>query len=695
MKMWGTKVLARLRLIISGRALPESGQHSPIWHSKSEDADLKRGHGQRLLARGLWLFLLPLLLLVVGLTTGAVASPVHSVQAATTFNQSAYNASSQKAMWYIYSSLTNPGGGTSTGAAQAYLDSNGTLHVAGTAPRTALANSIDSAGTGSAFNVANVKAISFEGPAVFVNKSLGLFQRFPNVQKITGLENVDVSRMTTMDYLFSSHSNDTVSSKTTNGLLKTIEGTGNWDTSNVTTMKWAFEDQPNLTSVDGIQNWNTGKVTNMESLFYLDKSLVTLPDLSRWDTSKVTKTAYAFANSESAPGALTNLDSVLNWNMKSNTSMQGMFQNNPKLTFGGRFNWNTSAVINFADMFWNDSGATSLDVSKWNVAAGTDFSQMFSSMTSLTNLDISGWQPTNAVDLASMFYHDAKLTTLPGIDGWTLGNASNLTSMFEGMTSVTDLPVSKWKLKSSGQSNITNIFWGDNALTKLDLSGWIISSAWDEDDEIFPTYNYSSSTLQSKLKSITFGSDWTGTVVLPQFKLSSALYGPWRGEKHDKDNVSGVGTATETYTPPSTAADRVETFRFAYDIVAKIVNDKGVAMPFADVPITVTDDSGTKIVTAKTGANGTVTLPLNSTSGDYTATIGDLPASYSATNTTATAKIVDQDVPVTFVVTEQNDTDLVDKYPHAGGTGTLLTLIAGVLAIVFGTVGIAYVRWQA
>lgn len=719
MKIWGTATFAQMRLIIKPRALPESGLVSPAHDSKPVATDVNRvdlllagsmmwlltivtgwianvsalsnrvrGHGDHISKRSLRMLVLPALLLGVSLTAVVAAPPTQPVHAASTFNESAYNASSKQAQWYIYTSLTNTGAATMSGAAEAYLDSAGTLHVSGTSPTTALATTIYPSG----FKLTDVKAISFEGPSVFINRSLGLFQKFTNVQKITGLNNIDVSRMTSLDFLFSAHSNDTTGAASTNALLTTIEGTSNWNTSNVTSMKYTFEDQPNLTSVDGIQNWNTSNVTNMRSLFYMDKSLVSLPSLSGWDTSKVTDTSYAFGNIETAKGALTNIDSVLNWKMQSNTNMQGMFQNNPKLNFGGRLNWDTSSVINFADVFWNDSGTSSLNLSNWNVAKGEDFSRMFSSMTGLTSLDISGWQPTNATQTLQMFYNDAKLTSLPGIDGWTLNNIQALNSMFEGMSSVTDLPVAKWQLNPSYNANITNIFWGDNALTKLDLSGWSVKDDWDASDKVFPTYNFGSSTLQSQLKSITFGSGWTGKVVLPQFLIKAGTYGPWRGEKHDKANVAGVGTATETYTPPSTAADRVETFRFAYDIIAKIVNSQGQAMPLADVPVIVKGSDGTEILRGNTGSDGTVTLAMNSTGGDYTASLGTLPGGYDASVDTATAKIDGADVEVTFVVDEQNDTDLVNQYPHAGGHGTFLTVVAGVLAVVLGTTGMVVRR---
>jgi surface protein len=709
MKIWGTTAFARMRLIIKRRALPEPELEGPAHRSKPVAAADNRDHSLvaspliRLCSRvvrafgtlkgrhrRVWsLLLLPMLLLGIGFATVVVTTPTQSVFAASTFDRNAYNASSKTADWWIYTNLNNPGAATSAGAPDAYLDAAGTLHVSGmSSASTALAPQFTPYG----FSLSDVKAISFEGASAFIDKSLGLFQMFPNLEKITGLGNVDVSRMTTLDYMFSAHSNDTTGSKNTNGLLKTIEGTSNWNTSNVTSMKWTFEDQPSLTSVDGIQNWNTSKVTNMNSLFYLDKSLVTLPDLSGWDTSKVTDSSYAFGNAVDAPGALTNIDSVRNWKMQSNTNIQGMFQYNPQLTFGGQFNWNTAAVTNFADVFRDDKAATTLNLSNWNVAAGNDFSHMFSGMSGLTSLDITGWQPTSATELGFMFYNDAKLTTLPGIDGWTLANAENLTSMFEGMSSITDLPVSKWQLLSNGQSNITNIFWGDNALTKLDLSGWRIATAWAASDKVFPTYDYTSATLQSQLKSITFGSGWTGKTVLPSFLISSGQYGPWRGKNHDKANVSGVGTKTETYTPPSTASDRVETFRFAYDIIAKIVNSKGEAMTLADVPVIVTGSDGSELLRGTTGADGTVTLAMNSTGGDYTASLGTLPGGYDASVDTATAKIDGADVEVTFVVDEQNDADLINQYPHAGGNGTFLTVVAGVLAVVLGTTGMVVRR---
>jgi phage tail sheath gpL-like len=157
--------------------------------------------------------------------------------------------------------------------------------------------------------------------------------------------------------------------------------------------------------------------------------------------------------------------------------------------------------------------------------------------------------------------------------------------------------------------------------------------------------------------------------------------------------VTGTGTKTETYAPPPIAANRVETFRFAYDIVAKLVNSEGTAMPLANVPLTVSDTSGKVVLTGTTGADGTVRLSLNVTTGTYTVTLGELPGGYSAAVDTATAKIDGADANVTLVVDEQNDADLVSQYPNAGGRGTMLTIVAGVLLTLIGAAGIVLKRF--
>ncbi|WP_162205174.1 SpaA isopeptide-forming pilin-related protein [Lacticaseibacillus thailandensis] len=232
-----------------------------------------------------------------------------------------------------------------------------------------------------------------------------------------------------------------------------------------------------------------------------------------------------------------------------------------------------------------------------------------------------------------------------------------------------------------------DFFYQDYALTTLDLSSWRVKGAWSAGDKVFPTYTYTNSAAQSQLKSIKFGSGWTGKVVLPTFQLSATEYGTWRGEQHDKQYVSGAGTVKETYQPPTDASARTDTFRFAYDVIAKLEDNQGNPIQLAGVPIIVQDSNGKEVMRGTTGADGTVTVPINATDGDYTVKLGDLPGGYEAVTDTRTATINGDDVTVTLVVDKQNDSNLIKQYPHAGGHGTFLTVVAGALAVVLGTTG--------
>lgn len=596
---------------------------------------------------------------------------------AATFNNSAYNAASIKGIW-----RGGPATATSDAAgAKFYLDNAGTLHFASSTG--ALSQNVISDNIKLSSFKDQVTGISFEGSTSMIDGSKGFFQNFTNLTTVTGLENVDVSKMTNMNYMFASLvSNSDNTTTSTNAKITTLSGLGSWDTSNVTNMSFMFQKQPLLKSVAGVGNWDTANVTNMSHMFYDDQSLSSIEPLNGWDVSRVIDFQYAFAYLDK----VTSIAGLENWQPKSATDFSFMFAEDPLLANLSTLNWNTSSGEFFGSMFADDAALTRLDLSSWNVSQGTDFSNMFYQNTGLTSLNLSGWQPTVGEDFGSMFEGDKKLISLPGIENWVLASATNLTSMFQNMSSITDLPVAKWQLNSRGNTNITNIFWGDNALTAIDVSGWTVKGAWDASDKVFPTYAYNGSA-KSQLKTITFGSNWTGKVVLPQFLLSAGMYGAWRGVTHDKDNVSGAGSKTETYTPPSAAANRVETFRFAYDIVAKIVNSEGAAMPLANVPLTVTNASGKVVLTGTTGADGTVRLPLNVTTGTYTVKLGELPGGYSASVDTATATIDGADANVTFVVDEQNDADLVGQYPKAGGHGTLLTIVAGIVLAMVGATG--------
>lgn len=630
-----------------------------------------------------WWHRLSWVVMAVALVAGVWFSAPKKAQAAT-WDAAAYQRATVKGVWKVIGSTSTTDGGTD-GGSQFYLDANGTLHFNSSTKPLASSGWVDNGRTTLTSAVDSVKQISFEGKTQFtdgpngLNGTKGIFQQFHNLESITGLENVDVSRMTDMSFLFAVASKD-------NGIptmtkLTTIEGLGNWDVSHVTTMANMFWKDTNLTTISGLDQWTTSSLTDINHMFAEDAAIQTLPDLSKWDTSNVTDFSFSFYNMT----ALTTLSGLDKWNVGNAQDFQYMFAEDPALTAINLQPWQPAKAWRFTSMFENDTGLTLLDLHDWNVSAGTQFESMFRNNSALTTLNLTGWQPTAGVNFLTMFQDDSKLTSLD-VSGWSMANALEMTSMFENMTNVKALDVAKWAVPKN--ANVTHLFIGDYALTTLDLSNWRLGSTWVEDPEdiVFPTFNYANPAAQSKLQSITFGPKMTAKIVLPQFTIASGTYGVWRGVKTDKTQVTNAGKVNETYTPATTGTAG-DTYRFAWDIQAKLVDSSGDPVALAGVKLTVTNAAGTVVLTGTTGADGTVTLPINSVAGDYTVQItGGVDADHMIIKGTDTTSINGKDGAVTLVV----DKEINSQFPAAGGHSQLLFVVA-VTALLLGS-GIGMVK---
>ena len=127
----------------------------------------------------------------------------------------------------------------------------------------------------------------------------------------------------------------------------------NWDTSNVTNMKYMFYYCTKLTSLD-LSNFDTSNVTDMQYMFYYCRNLTTL-DLSNWDTSNV-------------------------------TDMSDIFNGCTNLTTLDLSNWDTSNVTNMYRIFYGCEKLTTLDLSNFDTSNVTDMGYMFSWCTKLTTI---------------------------------------------------------------------------------------------------------------------------------------------------------------------------------------------------------------------------------------------------------------------------------------------------------------------
>ena len=136
------------------------------------------------------------------------------------------------------------------------------------------------------------------------------------VDNIIGYENLDLSELYNMEYMFESFavtnsdidfsffkymntSNVTNMSKmfmSASSMMYafSMSGLEYLNTSNVTDMNSMFSSNKTK-AIDGIEKWNTSNVTNMSAMFSGCTNIISL-DLTGWDTSKVTAMSNMFSN---------------------------------------------------------------------------------------------------------------------------------------------------------------------------------------------------------------------------------------------------------------------------------------------------------------------------------------------------------------------------------------------------------------
>ena len=301
------------------------------------------------------------------------------------------------------------------------------------------------------------------------------FNRAANLTEIIGLEYLNTSQVTNMEFMFSYCRS-----------LTSLD-LSHFDTSNVTNMRWMFR-QYSLTSID-VSHFDTSNVTDMYMMFYQCRNLASL-DLSNFDTSKVTDMSEMFYECNS----LTSLD-ISSFNTSNVTNMARMFVNCYSLASINVSHFVTSKVTDMAGMFASCSSLTSLDVTNFDTSKATNMRAMFSSCSSLTSLDVTNFDTRNVTDMRSMFSLCSGLTTLDlssfdtsnvtimelmfqscsclttlDLSNFDTQNVTSMWGMFDGCSSLTSLNLSS--LNTSNVTDMQEMFEGCSSLTSLDLSSF-------------------------------------------------------------------------------------------------------------------------------------------------------------------------------------------------------------------------------
>lgn len=178
--------------------------------------------------------------------------------------------------------------------------------------------------------------------------------------------------------------------------VKEIEGIEYLNTSEVTTMDYMFSNCNSLIKLD-VSKFNTEKVTTFESMF--NNCSFTSLDVSNFNTSNVTDMTEMFAYC----WKLTSLD-LSNFNTFNVTKMNSMFTECSELASLDVSSFKTPNVTTMAGMFNRCRALTSLDLSSFDTEKVEEMQYMFSVCDNLKTIYASDkFVTTNVTDSRSMF----------------------------------------------------------------------------------------------------------------------------------------------------------------------------------------------------------------------------------------------------------------------------------------------------
>ena len=267
------------------------------------------------------------------------------------------------------------------------------------------------------------------------------------------LSSWDVSRVTSMDYLFE-------------GRVEFNEDITGWDVSGVTSMRGMF-------SCEG-STWLDGRVYTESVGFECAGSGDTLCGADQGCEDQETQADCQALCDENVFCVSFEWDAenaactISNFCVKDGTAWQTGGKNHYQKKFS-KFsqpigNWaNTQALRDISKMFQGSSFNAILN--GWQVGNVEDFSSTFKNAA--YNADISAWNPVSALTMESMFHGAVNFNK--AVNGWRMPNCLNMKSMFEGATSFNEnmnswnpVKVLTFENMFKGASAFNEVFWSSS-----------------------------------------------------------------------------------------------------------------------------------------------------------------------------------------------------------------------------------------
>ena len=112
-----------------------------------------------------------------------------------------------------------------------------------------------------------------------------IYKRYNENKKVIDVSDIELSpELTMLSCLFSEYP-----------LLEKITGLDDWNVSNITSLRSLFKNCDKLTTIEGLDDWDVSNVKRMEQMFAGCKSLQNIGDINNWKINTSTNTDNMFA----------------------------------------------------------------------------------------------------------------------------------------------------------------------------------------------------------------------------------------------------------------------------------------------------------------------------------------------------------------------------------------------------------------
>ena len=285
----------------------------------------------------------------------------------------------------------------------------------------------------------------------------GWFYYMPNLESITGMEYLNTSEVTNMNWMFMEC------------YKLTSLDLSHFNTSKVISMTQMFTYCIGLTSLD-LSHFNTSKVTQMNKMFYNSTNLRTIYVGNGWSTAAVTYSGDMFKYCTSLVGGMgttydeNHIDGAYA-HIDGGTSNPGYFTEKGPEAYACYTPSNTTLTF-YYDKLRSSRTGTTYDLNEGDNYTEWETDGINGSVTKVVfDPSFAGARPTTT---SGWFYDMRNLESITGMSYLNTSEVTNMSWMFYNCSKLTSLDVSQFN--TSKVTDMSFMFYNCSTLTSLDAS---------------------------------------------------------------------------------------------------------------------------------------------------------------------------------------------------------------------------------